>query len=186
MDRCKVCNKEFRRKYRRGGQRKIYCSKSCRYKGNYVTKQCPTCGSTFRTNTLSRRKDYCSVACIQRPPCQLCGKTITGRNKFRGGERRFCGRRCASIANKTIEGIKNYVVKGFTETIRRIGKIACEECGFDNPDGLVVHHVDHDRSNNSPENLKTLCGTCHALAHWSGSVVRRRIVLIAQFLAKHT
>ena len=29
----------------------------------------------------------------------------------------------------------------------------------------VVHHVDHDQHNNSPENLQALCRTCHEVHH---------------------
>ena len=39
----------------------------------------------------------------------------------------------------------------------------CEECGqsYD----LLVHHIDHDRSNNEFENFQVLCTSCHAIEH---------------------
>jgi predicted HNH restriction endonuclease len=29
----------------------------------------------------------------------------------------------------------------------------------------MVHHIDHDRTNNNIENLKTVCAKCHKLYH---------------------
>jgi len=41
----------------------------------------------------------------------------------------------------------------------------CERCKneqwLENPIGLEVHHIDGDRTNNDPTNLKLLCGNCH-------------------------
>lgn len=49
---------------------------------------------------------------------------------------------------------------------RKYRKSFCEECGFiGHPCQLDVHHVDCDRTNNSPENLKTLCANCHRYEH---------------------
>lgn len=43
-------------------------------------------------------------------------------------------------------------------------KSACETCGAKSRLGL--HHKDEDRTNNSPENLATLCPSCHTSLHW--------------------
>ena len=47
---------------------------------------------------------------------------------------------------------------------------ACENCGFvpEDPCQLEVHHVDRNRSNNNPANLRTLCANCHRLVHKRG------------------
>jgi len=51
-----------------------------------------------------------------------------------------------------------YHLKGENET-------DCEICGetkkVGGRDGIYVHHIDGDRSNNSEENLKNVCPTCH-------------------------
>ena len=44
-------------------------------------------------------------------------------------------------------------------------KTECEKCGGKSRLGL--HHKDRDRTNNSPENLQTLCPRCHTSTHWS-------------------
>lgn len=41
---------------------------------------------------------------------------------------------------------------------------SCETCGSTSQLGL--HHMDEDRTNNSPENLQTLCPRCHMAWHW--------------------
>lgn len=42
----------------------------------------------------------------------------------------------------------------------------CERCGWvDKTEELPRHHIDRDRTNNTPENLEVLCKTCHALEH---------------------
>ena len=183
MDTCPICGVEFPRHWRNKGVRQVYCSKACRYRAWFFEKTCPTCGKTFRTNKLSTRQDYCSLACIQRSPCQLCGKIITGRATFQGGEKRFCSRKCANIVNRTMASKTKYVVFGFAWTIKRTGRLACEQCGQDNPARLVVHHRDRDRKNNAGENLETLCANCHAALHWSDSVHRTADVAVARIIA---
>lgn len=43
-------------------------------------------------------------------------------------------------------------------------KNACEICGGTLRLGL--HHKDRNRTNNSPENLQTVCPRCHTRLHW--------------------
>jgi len=50
---------------------------------------------------------------------------------------------------------------------RILVKPSCERCGFIPVSirQMDVHHKDGDHSNNSPENLETLCANCHRLVH---------------------
>jgi len=41
----------------------------------------------------------------------------------------------------------------------------CQCCNTGNKSELIVHHIDCDKSNNSPSNLITLCGQCHMSLH---------------------
>ena len=43
----------------------------------------------------------------------------------------------------------------------------CVRCGLQHEDKRVfdVHHKDGNHSNNSPDNLETVCPTCHRLHH---------------------
>src|SRR5690606_16809045 len=141
---------------------KEYCSKKCRYSDSFIDKTCLTCGKVFTKNILSTKSDsYCSLACIQRNPCELCGKIITGRRFFQSKPKRFCGRACAAFVNKTLKSKKTYIAQGFAQSIHIHGKIICNKCGNDDIQVMVVHHIDRDRLNNSMENLETLCANCH-------------------------
>ena len=54
-------------------------------------------------------------------------------------------------------GYKDY------KTIKKNKKSSCELCGYTL--GLECHHKDRDTRNSSPENLITLCKTCHMFIH---------------------
>jgi hypothetical protein len=186
MDKCKVCSLEFKRKYPRGGQRKIYCSKKCRYADAYVEKICKTCNKKFIKNVLSTRSDaYCSLACIQRYPCQLCGKIITGRVSFQSRKKRYCTKACASFVNRTLNSKMRYMPNGFARSIRKHGKIMCDICGIDDVQVLCVHHIDGNRLNNSMDNLQTLCCNCHHRIHFGRGNNRLKCVQLARMIAHH-
>jgi len=43
----------------------------------------------------------------------------------------------------------------------------CNRCGYNkHPQILNAHHIDHNRENNSLENLELLCPTCHNEHHF--------------------
>jgi hypothetical protein len=184
MDACAICGKLFRRHYRRGCIRQLYCSKSCTYKSRQEERACKTCGVRFTRNSFSKRKDYCSPACIERSPCLTCGKIIIGRYTFQCEDRRFCTRRCAAIMKSALAK-KEYKVLGFAATIVRKGHLCCEKCDSSDVRCLVVHHLDKDRRNNQVNNLKTLCSNCHFAEHWPTSDKRQRDVKSAEFLASY-
>ena len=184
MDICPICKKEFKRKYIKKGQRKVCCSKQCRYK--YVQSKipistCKTCGKEFRAHQLRQYKEYCSLSCIQRTPCQFCGKIITGRVTFQSGNKRFCGRKCATAFRRINQREKNYIVRGFIQTIQRCGDIICEKCGHNVTESLNVHHIDENKRNNETNNLMTLCANCHYALHRTGSVRHSQNVSTAHF-----
>ena len=186
MDKCKICDNEFKRKYPRGGQRKIYCSKKCRYSDTpKYEKTCKTCGKTFQSIFLTKNKEYCSLACIQRHPCQLCGKIITGRLKFQSGDKKFCTRKCSNFVNRTLNSKLAYMPNGFAKSIKDHGKIKCNRCDIDDISVLVVHHRDRNRKNNSPENLETLCSNCHHRIHWGNSEKRIKCIQLAHMIVNH-
>lgn len=56
------------------------------------------------------------------------------------------------------------------QTYRRVLKDHCEECGKQrprsyNPWEWCVHHKDENRYNNDPDNLITVCKSCHQRIH---------------------
>jgi len=82
--------------------------------------------------------------------------------------RKLCG--CGNLV--TSKGVDKYgqtLYRSSCVTCHRYGKRAkadkCSRCNFIPEDTiqLDVDHIDGDRSNNSPENLQTLCANCHRL-----------------------
>lgn len=56
------------------------------------------------------------------------------------------------------------------ELHRKFRKSCCEDCGNHLEKDLLVHHIDLNKKNNSPLNLKTLCRKCHGLIHRGGNI----------------
>ena len=85
---------------------------------------------------------------MNRPDCRICGKPAASRGIIKGRReyRRIC------------EQCRQYKYK-------RHKKDHCEECGFipQWSGQLDVDHIDGDKKNNEPANLKTLCANCHRL-----------------------
>lgn len=184
MDACPICGGQFKRHYRRRGLRQTFCSKRCSYEATKQERVCKTCGKRYVVRLPSRRKEYCSLECIQRNACEACGKIITGRNKTNGRLRRFCSHTCSALINRTIKAKNQYITFGFASCIRRHGKLHCEHCGDERVGVLVVHHKDRNKANNVEANLLTLCANCHALEHdRDKSINRAAAIRKAEWLA---
>jgi len=102
-------------------------------------KYCVHCGN------LLRRKRY--------------NDTLESMNVFQ--KRKFCDLLCFAkgIRKKEIQS-KSYLKR---KEVRNSIKKACETCGTNQK--LQIHHINRDRSNNKPSNLKTLCSSCHMKHH---------------------
>lgn len=97
--------------------------------------------------------------------CAICGEPLV-RKRFASGRledrgvflrRTRCSQSCANSKAVVTKDALHW-------RARRHRKDACEDCGATN--GLHVHHVDRDPSNNDPSNLRTMCGSCHLKLHW--------------------
>lgn len=88
--------------------------------------------------------------------CEYCKKEFKD-NPHK--ERRFCCGSCkASCLNKI------YHFKSGIGIYRKfIKKKKCEKCG--NNEKLMIHHKNHNRFDNSLNNLQVLCFRCHTLEH---------------------
>ena len=145
---CKICEKKFYTKpfhFNKGWGK--YCSKQCQNEGQKTGQfvKCKICST--------------KVWRMQRSIEHSTSKNF------------FCGKSCQAIwRNQTymsekhsgwINGIRTY-----RNIIRRSGVIeVCTKCGYKNTKVLIVHHIDHNRSNNSLNNLMWLCRNCHYLIH---------------------
>lgn len=150
---------------------------------------CIKCKGLF-TKT-GRNHKTCPACANDRPKigdeiaCWTCGKPFTRRGK----RHTFCDAcsadrqrkraydhqvRTGYIKNPGVgtghaqgRGQEHHSWKTGIGTYKQHRASACERCGA--VDNLCAHHRDHDRKNNSPDNIETLCKRCHQIEHGAGA-----------------
>ena len=102
---------------------------------------------------------YTKVSYEERP-CKWCNNLFTPNRR----DKMFCSAHCCRKYGKKYLGHSNGTGLRNREYRRHLGK-SCELCGFIpiNKCQLDVDHKDGVHSNNSPDNLQTLCANCHRL-----------------------
>uniref|UniRef100_A0A7V3N5D1 HNH nuclease domain-containing protein n=1 Tax=candidate division CPR3 bacterium TaxID=2268181 RepID=A0A7V3N5D1_UNCC3 len=58
------------------------------------------------------------------------------------------------------------------EQIRKRDNYTCQECGYTQKQlgyKLRIHHIDYNKKNNNPNNLISLCKSCHSKTNFKGS-----------------
>lgn len=155
-----------------------------------VTRQCEECDKDFETRDFSSRKGrgrYCSRSCaakgkgrsFRKPPnteCSYCGNPIRrtpSKAKNSKSGLFFCNRACKAAAQR-IGGLKAIMPSHYGTGESEYRRIAfahhpyrCADCDWnEEPAILHVHHVNLDRADNRPENLRILCGRCHDWTHF--------------------
>lgn len=73
---------------------------------------------------------------------------------------------CAECGNKAENGRKKCkACRSNTRPWRKYKKDKCDQCGFVplHKCQLDVDHIDGNKKNNEPSNLRTLCANCHRL-----------------------
>ncbi len=146
---CKHCFQLFSlpAKYLR---RTYYCSRSCAQHARYPKKEnnvsCATCNTEFYRATSKQRSTKSGLF--------FCSQSCKYKAQRIGGIRSIMPDHFGTTA-------KNYRLIGF-----RTYEAECVGCGYNHhPKVLDVHHIDCDRSNNSPDNLLICCPTCHREYH---------------------
>src|SRR6516162_2736638 len=99
--------------------------------------------------------------------CLYCNKLLT-RKRFPSSiedmgcfkRRKFCDLMC--MAKGRIR--QKVTLAGLRKRAEKLRGNRCEQCGA--IIRLGIHHMDSNPANNSPENLKTLCASCHTTWHW--------------------
>lgn len=95
--------------------------------------------------------------------CKICGITFY-RKRFKNSfedasrflRREHCSQSCAN-SRLVVSRLQ------YNSRARKYLGSACEACGGNIV--LSIHHIDEDWTNNSPENLQTLCKSCHQRHH---------------------
>lgn len=99
--------------------------------------------------------------------CPSCGAELV-RKRFPSGledRRRFetriyCDRKCMALGMVKDDP----TLAAHRWRAAKLRGDRCAECG--RPEELHAHHIDRDPANNSPDNVVTLCASCHLLHHW--------------------
>jgi hypothetical protein len=146
---CLVCGSAYERNHSKRKYCSVKCARKTRtganapcWKGGAVEKQCQHCGNVFRAPPrASKNRRYCSINCASKHFNK--NRVIRYRDgKYPGNWRSISeririrdGRQCWNPA----------CIHAVTESTR-----------------LVVHHINYNKSDCSPENLMTVCESCNA------------------------
>lgn len=99
--------------------------------------------------------------------CATCGTVLTRKmfgdrieDMTRFKARKYCDKIC--MANGFVKDVLSSS-KQYCKRARAHLGTSCDACGA--MTRLQAHHIDGQRRNNSPENIQTLCISCHASHH---------------------
>lgn len=143
--------------------------------------ECYKCGSKFlkKPSQISRcTLNFCSAECQHAArktgriiSCFLCGKKVYKEKRHLSSQKLFCSKMCSvTWHNAEFVARKHGNWKGGQFAYRKIlarskkNKL-CTLCGVVDKRFLIVHHIDHNRKNNTLRNLTWLCNNCHFLVH---------------------
>ncbi len=158
---------------------------------------CKKCAAEFYAKPswlLKGHGKYCSAFCKHASdrkgkmvPCSICGKETYKQAKALRGSKSgkfFCSKSCQTKWRNTefIEE-KHANWKGghyaYRRILRQSGRLElCGLCKITDTRVLAVHHIDHDHTNNTVENLAWLCHNCHHLVHHDRAEHRRFMAAI--------
>jgi 5-methylcytosine-specific restriction endonuclease McrA len=168
-----------------------------------ITKSCTICHKKFKVYTSSEFNHQlrCSAKCGYisaalkhqkriKIKCSICGKEFISSKKH-GLKRKTCSYKCMGLLAKTKNLLHNnpnwrggksfepYPLgwnKTYKEQIRYRDGYRCQLCGCHEIECRVklhVHHIDYEKNNLRPENLISLCNSCHVKTngrreYWKG------------------
>lgn len=157
--RCGFCNKAIPYDKRKNK----FCNQSCGAKYNnrgtkrHGTSPCNCLYCNVKLKTSSRK--FCSRHCeCQYNYEQYIKKWLAGEISGWVNHKTYGG-------YKEAIGISRYIIRWIKETRGE----KCEECGWDKVNKfhgnvpIELEHIDGNRKNNKPNNLKLLCPNCHSL-----------------------
>ncbi len=180
---CESCGKEIR-----GSADKVrrFCSRKCEKTGVILrnTKVCRECGSDYSRQPSSGKGGFCSLSCwyayhdkhglgkSQIISCKHCGKEFEEFQQRVVDGRKYCSKICANEAKTS--GTRDHYTSFYgtmpwiklSKLIKERDGYRCWRCGNDK-NRLITHHLIRRRAGgrDDPENLITLCASCHTKIH---------------------
>jgi len=128
----------------------------------------------------TRDKTAAALPQVRFNVCVVCGETFRPKSKWTdttSHSRKTCSPECKRIHAGRVAKDKHMTHGGsqirYQRIAREIKEQKCEECGAIDI-RLDVHHIDHNKSNNNPDNLRMLCVRCHARFHYYNGDVNIR------------
>jgi len=157
---CEICGKLFyQQPYQLKDKKKFICSREC-YLKEHTRKNtiiCLNCGKKFQIGKIKNTEiKFCSQKC-----CYMYRKTDEFRNKMSLIKLEKYRQKGLGSCNDEYcdawrdQEYKKDLMKDCCENINCKGKT----------DQLVLHHKNEDKQDCRPENIETLCRSCHALLH---------------------
>lgn len=196
---CIRCNVEFLVKpseLLRDNGRGKYCSLICynKSRGEHLDRNCLVCGNVFHSRSDRLQKGgglYCSKTCsgVARRNqvtliCKQCGTSYKAK-KAHEYTSRFCSTVCQNLwRSQNIFGSLHPLWRGgrspYPETWGRpfrryIRQRDGDKCAICCNEGNLVHHIDEDKQNTTPENCIVLCRSCHGKYHGALPEYRKNI-----------
>lgn len=164
---CEICGRQFdilKSWIRKGGGR--FCSNECKHvsllKGR-IKRICKQCGNEFEIYPYepgAGRGKFCSKRCL-----------YDWLSIYKRGENSP-----QWLGGISFEPYGLDWTKELKESIKERDGWHCAMCKLD---GNVVHHIDYDKENNSPDNLITLCAPCHGQTNFNREYWREAITELA-------
>lgn len=113
---------------------------------------------------------YCATPIKGRTSCRKCNDRAYELSKKRGDRKKFFNKHRERINKENLERYYKKKYGGNYHSIIERDCFSCTKCGKSHH--LIVHHIDGNgyyskNPNNSPENLITLCTSCHGFLHRS-------------------
>jgi hypothetical protein len=136
----------------------------------FKPKQCRECGNTFTPKYPAEL--LCSEECKQQGVSRSRHKDHI-RDMVSRGREDFIGvgkggnAPTGTASPHWVSGIGVYK-KLRNELFEMVGKV-CQRCNKDlseaSPHHWCGHHIDHDRTNNTMDNIEIVCKSCHQIEH---------------------